>query len=75
MSKIFAIQFRTTRDQYERIKDNARVKGFRNLTDYLRFVALEKNSVVENKILEIHRFLIGNSQAKSKPRKSPGIRE
>lgn len=52
------IQIRLTKDQYERIKNYSRMKGFNSLSGYLRFVALEQDFVLQKKIYEIHTFLI-----------------
>lgn len=57
------IQFRVTRDQYERIKNNARAKGYLNLSHYLRNLALEKNFVFEQKFNEIYEVIVkGNKK-------------
>ena len=60
MVMIRTIQIRMTRDQYERIKNNSRIKGFNSLSSYLRFVALDQDFVLQQKIYEIHAHLLGN---------------
>lgn len=60
MVMIRTIQIRLTRDQYERIKNYSRMKGFNSLSAYLRFVALEQDFVLRQKIYEIHAHLLGN---------------
>ena len=47
MNKTRFIQFRVTRDQYERIKNNARAKGYLNLSHFLRDLALDKNLIFD----------------------------
>jgi hypothetical protein len=54
-----SIQVRMTRDQYERIKNNSRVKGFNSLSAYLRYVALDQDFVLQQKIIEIHNHIFG----------------
>jgi hypothetical protein len=61
MVMIRAIQVRTTRDQYERIKNNAKAKGFSSLAGYLRHVALQHDLVLEQKVSEIHEHLLGSA--------------
>lgn len=54
-----SIQVRMTKTQYERIKNNAHMMGFSTLSAYLRFVALDKDFVLRQKIFEIHSHLLG----------------
>lgn len=56
------IQIRLTLDQYERIKNNSRIKGFNSLSSYLRYVALNQDFVLHQRILEIHNHLLGQSE-------------
>ena len=60
MVKNRSIQVRLTRDQYERIKNNARIKGFNFTSAYIRFVALKQDFVFQQKISEIHNHLLGD---------------
>lgn len=50
-----SIQVRMTKDQYERIKNISAIKGFNSLSSYLRFVALDQDLFIQQKVLEIHR--------------------
>ena len=59
MAKIYAIQVRTTRHQYEQIKNNAQLRGFSSLSSYLRYMALDRDGAVEQKVREIHKYLLG----------------
>ena len=52
------IQIRLTLDQYERIKNNSHIKGFNSLSSYLRYVALNQDFVLHQRILEIHNHLL-----------------
>lgn len=54
------IQIRLTKDQYERIKNNSRIRGFNSLSGYLRFVALDEDLILQQKIYEIHSHLLGD---------------
>ena len=66
MVMIRTIQVRMTRDQYERIKNNSRIKGFNSLSSYMRYVALDQDFVLQSKIAEIHRHLFGEKPLRSK---------
>ena len=72
MVKNRTIQIRLTRDQYERIKNNSRIKGFSSLSTYLRFVALEQDFVLQQRIYEIHAHLLGSPDHK-KFKKNPAL--
>jgi len=64
------IQIRLTKDQYERIKNYSRIKGFNSLSGYLRFVALDQDFLLHQKISEIHVHLLGeksNGRYKKNP--------
>lgn len=51
------IQVRMTKDQYERIRSNTEGKGFDSMSSFMRFTALERDFVVEQKIIEIYNLL------------------
>jgi len=70
MVKIRTVQVRMTRDQYERMKNNSKVKGFNSLSAYLRYVALEQDFVLRQKIYEIHDHLLGDKTKKKKFKRS-----
>jgi len=72
MVMIRTIQIRLTRDQYERIKNYSRIKGFNSLSGYLRFVALHQDFVLQQKIYEIHALLLGN-ETRRNFKKNPSI--
>ena len=42
MVRNFSIQVRLRKDEYQRIREKAAVKGFESMSSYLRYVALEK---------------------------------
>jgi hypothetical protein len=70
MVMIRAIQVRTTRDQYDRIKNNARIRGFSSLSSYLRHVALQHDAVLEQKVNEIHEHLLGPAHVKRRAKQT-----
>lgn len=53
------IQVRMTKDQYERIRLNTEMKGFDSMSSFMRYAALERDVVIEQKIIEIHNHLFG----------------
>jgi len=57
------IQVRMTKDQYERVRNNTEVKGFHSMSAFMRFAALERDFIVEKKIIEIHNHLFGRQDA------------
>lgn len=60
MSRVWTIQIRLTRDQYERIRNNSQIKGFGSMSSYLRFLALDQDFILQKKIFEIHAHLLGS---------------
>ena len=66
MVMIRAVQVRLTKDQHERLKNYSEMKGFSSLASYIRYVALDQDFVVRQKIFEIHNYLLGD---KEKPKK------
>ena len=65
MVMIKAVQVRLTRNQWERLRNYAEMNGFSSLASYIRYVALDQDFVLRQKIFEIHSFLLGD-QSKSK---------
>jgi len=60
------VQVRLTKDQYERMKGNCQVRGFGTLSSFIRFVTLEQDLALQQKVHEMHEFLLG---PKKEPRK------
>lgn len=58
------IQIRLTKEQYDRINQNARLKGFQHTSAYLRYVGLEQDLWLHRRIQEIHQHLLGEEKAK-----------
>lgn len=48
------IHFRVTNEQFDRIKTNANVEGFKTVSGYLRDLALHRAPEVRQKIGKIH---------------------
>ncbi len=65
MVMIRTVQVRLTRDQYERLKNNAHARGFDSLSSFVRHVTLHHDALLEKKVFEIHEHLLG------KPRRRP----
>lgn len=57
--KTRTIQIRLTIDQYQRIKSYAESRGC-SLSAYLRFVALDQDFLLAQKVSEIHTHLLGH---------------
>ncbi len=66
MVMIRVVQVRLTRDQHQRLKNYAEMKGFSSLASYIRYVALDQDFVVRQKIFEIHNYLLGDKNKKKK---------
>jgi len=58
------IQIRLSRDQHERIKADSINQGFDSVSNYIRYLALAKERVLEAKIVEIHQQLCGANPKK-----------
>lgn len=60
------LKFRITSQQYNILKNITEAKGFATLSDYLRFIALEKNLLFDRKIDEIYNAVMKLSVKDSK---------
>lgn len=54
-----SIQIRLSRDQFSRIKADCHNQGFNSVSSYIRYLALGSSRVMEEKIFEIHRKIMG----------------
>lgn len=66
MVMIRAVQVRLTKDQHERLKNYAEMNGFSSLASYIRYVALDQDFVMRQKVFEIHAHLLGDQDQKKK---------
>ncbi len=57
MPKNHCCKFLVTKNQMEVIRLEARTKGYKKVSPYLRDLALHKNRAMEEKIVEIHKML------------------
>ena len=57
MVRTRAVQVRLTREQHERLRAVASARGFDTIAGYLRFAALDRHVLLEEKIIAIHRKL------------------
>jgi predicted DNA binding CopG/RHH family protein len=58
MAKIRYIQVRVSDDQFERVKNNATAKGYKNTSQYIRDLALEKDMVFDRRFNEIYNAIM-----------------
>jgi len=78
MAKNTTIQIRINWDQYEKIKLNSKLKGFKSLTAFLLHSAIDQELILHQKINEIHSHLLGKSINGSSTRKyklNPTLRQ
>jgi len=66
MNKTRFIQIRVTKNQYERINNNARAKGFLTVSAYIRDLALGKDAAFERKVNELYEEIVGKNKKDSK---------
>lgn len=59
-----SIQIRLSRNQHNQIKANTIANGFESVSSYMRFLALGRDRVMESKIHEIHKELLGAKKSK-----------
>lgn len=62
MPKNGIILVRVTREQYERVKNNAHAKGHKTISSYIRSVALEHDLIYERKFNEMYVKVVGSQQ-------------
>jgi len=73
MKKLRSIQFRVTKDEFEKIKNNAMIKGFCSTSGYVRYCALDQEMIIAQKIHEMHSHLLGDVK-KEKFKKNPALK-
>jgi|GEM_PF-7133154 len=49
--------FRLTKEQFEQIKQDARIKGCASVAQYVRETMLKQNRLMETRIIETHRMV------------------
>lgn len=57
MVRNHTFRFRVTKTQFERIKSQAEAKGHVNIASYLRDLALQRNDLIESKIIETNELV------------------
>lgn len=67
--KIYKYQVRLTKDQYERLKQNAITRGFSYLSSYVRFMTLDHDLWMAKKVEEMHAHLLGEEPPKKRSKK------
>lgn len=53
MPRINRIHFRLTNDEYDKLKQNLKAKGYSRVSDYLRYLALEHDRFMQAKVFQI----------------------
>jgi hypothetical protein len=66
-----AVQVRLSRDQHARVRQNSESRGFASVAAYLRYVALDQDFALYQKICEIHQSLLGTPTAKKYRKQRP----
>lgn len=74
MVKIKSIQIRLTNSQYEKIKQDAFNKGFGNISNYMRFLALHRDNVLARKIVEIHDSVVDKATRRQERNENEQLR-
>lgn len=59
MGRTLIIHIRVSKQEHEKIKANARQSGFHYRSEFIRHVAIDYNPLMEAKIIEIHKALLG----------------
>ena len=68
MVKTRAVQVRLTRDQHAQLRAKAAARGFDTLAAYIRFAALDRHHLLEEKIVAIHRRLFDDEPKRKRRR-------
>ncbi len=72
MVRTGAVEGRLTRTQQEQVRRHAARRGFTSLASCLRYVALDNEFVVHQKINEIHRAVLGDEPAPQRDKSTRG---
>ena len=64
MTKTRALQVRLSIAEHEQLKALARRKGFASLAAYMRYMGLEQDWLLHDRIAELHRHLLGSRSTK-----------
>lgn len=57
MVKAVRFMFRLSEPEYERLKSNAKARGFSTIAGFLRSVSLDRDLWIEQKVQEIYLML------------------
>lgn len=69
MIKTRAVQVRLTREQHKQLRLAATARGFDTLAGYIRFAALDRQRLLEEKVVAIHRLLLEDGEPHRRRRK------
>lgn len=56
------IQIRLSREQHDKIKNDAKANGFNSISNYVRYLALGRQFLIEQKIIEMHKIIVGGEE-------------
>ena len=59
-----------TQQQYEQTKRNAELRGFESLSVFVRYVALQHDAALGEKVREIHEHLLGRPSKKTRRKRA-----
>jgi len=69
MTKTRALQVRLSIAEHEQLKHLAERKGFASLAAYLRHMGLDQDFLTHDRIAELHRRLVGDTDSKARDRR------
>lgn len=71
MTKTRALQIRLSISEHEQLKTLAARQGFASLAAYLRHMGLAQDFLTHDRIAELHRCLVGDTDPKRDRRRRP----
>ena len=60
MNKTRTVKFLLNEEEYLKIKEISRSKGFKTLSSYLRYIAFNRPIEIEDMIIRIHNKVVNN---------------
>ena len=75
MSMRRSLIVKLTKNQHERLKNNAEAKGYKTISSYIRAVTLEHDLSFEEKFDELYNTLVNGNQEKKKREKNTELKE
>ena len=75
MSMRRSLIVKLTKNQHDRLKNNAEAKGYKTISSYIRAVTLEHDLSFEEKFDELYNTLVNGNQEKKKREKNTELKE